>query len=100
MLLCTLLSNFIDFNFIIAGNSVGCSLATNIVFWYHFNWTNKKYCWLTRNIPLGLIIMNLIDILGNYIDYQDYDKIFNIFICAIFLILAAVFYIRKRLGYD
>lgn len=96
MLLFTLASNFVELNYVIAGNSIGYSLASNCIAWYLFNCTNKKYCWFTRNAPIGLGIINLIDIIGFYIEYQDYNKIFNISVCAIILILALIFFLIKR----
>lgn len=97
MLIFELLSNFIDFNFVVMGNLIGCSLFTNIVFLYLFNFTKNKYCWLTRNSPIGLIITNFINITGYYIEYGIYQQIFNIAICSIIFSLSFIHFLRKNM---
>jgi len=96
MLLVTLISNFIDLNYSVAGNMIGYSLITNVVFFYLFNYKGN-YCWFTKRAPLFLIGINLIDILGNYINYDFYSKLFNISICLVSLVL---FLISKLKSYD
>jgi len=91
MLLVTLCSNFIDMNFTLAGNIIGYSFMTNLVFFYLFNYKGN-YCWFTKKAPLFLMLVNAIDVIGVYIDYQIYSKIFNITICGVSLIL---FFIHK-----
>jgi len=94
MILATLLSNFIELNYVLVGNILGYSLLSNIVMWCFFN-LDGNYCWFTRNIATGLIIMNILDIIGCYIDYEYYVSLFNIIICLITLILFLVFEIKK-----
>lgn len=102
MLLITLATNFVDYNngvynYVVLGNSVGYSIFTNAVFFHHFNFTNKRYCWFTRKTPIGLALVNVIDIIGFYMHHKDYSCLFNITICSIILILALYFEIKKRL---
>lgn len=106
MLFATLVTNFVDYvalssyNYIVVGNSVGCSLATNLVFYYLFNKTKKRYCWFTRTTPKYLAFINIIDIIGDRLDVKTYCYIFNISICLIIIILASRNYIKKRLAHD
>ena len=95
MLIGTLISNFVIFDFVLIGNILGYSLLSNIILFHYFQ--RGKFCWLTRNAPLGLITINIIDILGCFIDYNYYNKIFNVGICTIILILALIFELKRRL---
>jgi len=94
MILATLLSNFIELNYVLVGNILGYSILSNIVMWCFFNF-NNDYCWFTRNITSGLIIMNIIDVVGCYLDYDYYSNFFNITICSVTLILFLIFEIKK-----
>lgn len=94
MISATLLSNFINLNYVVVGNILGYSILSNIVMWLFFN-INGDYCWFTRNITIGLIIINIIDIIGFYFDYSYYSTIFNISVCSITLTLFLIFEIRK-----
>lgn len=99
-----LVTNFIEYkgntyDYVVLGNSVGWSIIVSIVFYYFFNFKGK-YCWLTRNSPIGLFIINVIDIIGKYIGYLNYCKLFNIAICSIISILAIIFYIKKKIEHD
>ncbi len=105
MLLITLVTNFVDYNkgvynYVVLGNGVGYSIATNIVFFYHFNFTNKHYCWFTRKTPIGLLLVNVIDMIGFYMRHKDYSCIFNIVICSIIIILAMIFKIKTSIAND
>lgn len=93
------LSNFINFNYVIAGNLAGCSVLTNLGLFYLYNFKGK-YCWLTRNALIGLLLMNLVDILGCFITYKHYSFIFNVAICSIISILAIIFYLKKKIEHD
>jgi len=94
MLIITLYSNFMSMNYVVVGNIIGYSILTNITLFYIFNYKGV-YCWFTRNIPKGLILINLIDIVGNYIDNQFYIKLFNIFVCSISLILFFIYKLKS-----
>lgn len=96
MLLVTLISNFVSLNYVVAGNMIGYSVLTNVVFFYLFNYKGN-YCWFTRNTPKFLLLINLLDIIGNFIDYSYYNRLFNIFICSISLILFTIHKIKKHL---
>lgn len=99
MLLACLYSNFFYIDYVLAGNVLGCSLLSNAMAAYLFNFKGR-YCWLTRNAPIGLMFINLVDILGVYITNKWYVFIFNVAVCLTIIILASVFYIKKRLQHD
>ena len=93
MLLVTLLSNFVQLDYILAGNFIGYSVFTNFVFFYLFNYKGN-YCWFTKKAPLFLLLINAVDIVGNYVSYEFYSKIFNISICSFSLILFIIHKIK------
>jgi hypothetical protein len=102
MLLATLFSNYVDYkgvvyNYVVLGNAIGCSIISNLIAFYLFNFKGN-YCWFTKNAPIGLILINIVDIIGTHVNYVTYSKIFNIVICAVIITLALVFYIKKRLS--
>jgi hypothetical protein len=93
MLFVTLMSNFVIFDFFVAGNIIGYSIITNVVFFYLFNYKGR-YCWFTRNTPKFLLLINALDIIGTFIEYSTYNRIFNIAICSISLILFIIYKIK------
>ena len=98
MLFATLYSNFFSINYVVMGNIVGYSIITNTISWYLFNCTSKKYCWFTRNAPVGLLIINIIDLIGLLMKRENYVTIFNVVVCSIIIILAVLFFIKKKLN--
>lgn len=94
MLIGTLLSCFIDFNYVIVGNILGCSLLTNTVFFFHFYY--GKYCWFTRLSPIGLCIINIVDIIGNYLSNTFYNYWYIIAVFSVILTLSIIFELQKR----
>lgn len=99
MLLACLYSSFFHINYVVAGNVIGCGLFSNGIAAYHFNFRGK-YCWFTRNAPIGLGFINIVDIAGFYMDDKIYVFIFNVAICSIICILASIFYIKKQFKDD
>lgn len=98
LLVGTLLSLIIDFDYVLLGNILGYSIVSNLLFVYHFYY--GPYCWLTRKAVIGLLIINIVDIIGVFIDYKIYSKIFEISICGIIITLALIFEIKKRMAHD
>lgn len=94
MLFVTLISNFIDLNYTLAGNIIGYSLLSNIVFFYLFNYKGN-YCWFTRRAPIALILINITDIIGCYVDYEVYRVCFNIVVTFSSLVLFLIFQLQK-----
>jgi len=64
------LSIIFDLNYVVWGNIGGYSLATDILFLYVF-WYGR-YCLLTKLLPFGLILSNIVNIFGFY-----YPKYYN-----------------------
>lgn len=96
LFIASFISNFIELNYVIAGNLFGCSIFVNLGLFYLYNF-KEKYCWLTRNAPIGLILINIVDIIGDFIDYNIYNFIFNIAILSTISILAIIFYIKQKI---
>ncbi len=94
MLIATFLSNFIQLNLIVVGNTLGYSLLSNIIMYFTFD--NKRYCWLVRNIPTSLIIINLIDMSSYFISYSAYSILFNIAVCVITITMAIIFKLKEK----
>ncbi len=89
------LSLFVNLNYIVAGNIAGYSIITNIVFIYIFYYSN--YCWLTKLSPFGMILINLVNIIGNYVDDKFYNFWYVITIFSVLLTLTLILEINKRL---
>ena len=96
MLIITLISNFIEINYVVAGNLIGYSILSNFFMWYHFNFTGS-YCKISKRISFGLVLINMIDIFGEFIKYSYYTKIFNVVVCSVALTLFIIFKLKKRL---
>lgn len=95
MLAVTLYSNFFSINYVVVGNILGYSLLSNIFVWLWFNRTPKKYCWFSRNVAFGLVVINLIDILGDFLNYSYYSSIFNTVVCSVCLTLFIIYKLSK-----
>lgn len=95
LLVASLLSVFFDYNYVVVGNLVGYSIATNILFFYVFYYGN--YCWLTRLSPIGLIMINIVDIVGNYISDKFYKFWYIITIFFVILTLTLILELDKRI---
>lgn len=93
LLLGTFASCFLDYNFIFLGNVLGYSILTNVVFIGVFTFGN--FCIFTKLAPIGLLAINIVDIIGIYLSNFTYIKIFTIIICSIILFLAIVFKMEK-----
>jgi len=96
MLIITLISNFIEINYVVVGNLIGYSILSNFVMWYFFNFTGN-FCKFTKRVSLGLIFINLIDIIGYFINYSYYTKIFNVTICTVTLVFFMYYKFNKSM---
>lgn len=88
-----------DFNFVTWGNGGGFSLITDILFIRVFCF-NKKYCWLTRKLPLSFIFINIGNILCNEFYpryYELYGQLYEITIFSVTLFVFLIFLIEKSL---
>ena len=93
MVLATLLSKFVVFDFVIIGNILGYSIMTNIIGYLYFNRKNTNYCFFSRNVWYFLIANNVINILGTFVEYEKYLSWSTIFILSTSLLL---FLIHKK----
>lgn len=87
------------FDFVTWGNFAGYSLACDIIFLERF-YFNKRYCWLTRKLPIAMIIINLTNILCNELFpryYELYGQIYEVIIFSVTLLISAIITIEKML---
>lgn len=87
------------FDFVTWGNFAGYSLACDIIFLERF-YFNKRYCWLTRKMPVSMIIINLTNILCNEFFpryYELYGQIYEVIIFSVTLLISAIITIEKML---
>jgi hypothetical protein len=96
LLIVTLLSIFIRCDFVIVGNIVGYSIATNVAFLYLFY--RDKYCWFTKLSPIGLIIINLVDIMGNFVSDKFYNFWYVVTVFTVIIFLTLILEINKRMN--
>jgi len=87
MVLATLLSKFVVFDFVVIGNILGYSILTNILGLLYFNRPRTSYCYFSRNVWYFLIANNIINILGTFFDYHKYLTWSTIFIMSVSLFL-------------
>jgi hypothetical protein len=95
LLVVDILSLFIDLNYTVVGNIAGYSIITNIIFIYVFYYGN--YCWFTRLAPFGMMAINLVNIIGNYLSDSFYNFWYIITIFCVILTLTLILEFSKRL---
>lgn len=90
-------SNFIEFNYIVIGNTIGYSVLFNIVFIYFLY--RLKYCIHTKLAMFNLTLLNIYNILEGFgfIDYSNYSIVYDSFTTSIMLIALGVYYISKHM---
>jgi len=82
-----------DFNYVLWGNIGGYSLVTNVLFIYIFY--SGNYCILTRLMSLGLLISNIVNIIGEF--YPKYYNIwYDLIICVIIISSWIVYELYKK----
>lgn len=97
MLIATFISNFIKLDYTPVMNTLGYSILSNIIMYLYFN--RSTFCWLTRNIPLALIFINILDIASCFIlTVKQFNTLFNISICTIIISMTLIFELKKRLN--
>lgn len=94
MLIFSFISAFVKYDYVIAGNAIGYSIITNIVFFTFFYYRN--YCIFTKLSSIGLFLINIVDIIG-YIYPKYYSMWYTIIIVAIILTLSLLLEINKHL---
>lgn len=96
MILATFVSHIVDFNYIVVGNILGYSLLASLPMIYLFWFNNKRYCWFTKLSCIALPVMNIICIIGVFLEYEKYVYIFDLSIIAITTALSIIFTIQKK----
>lgn len=88
-----------EFNIYTWGNFGGFSIITNILFIKVF-YFNKKYCWLTRNLPFALMLISIINIICTFTpeQYKQYEKFYEVIIFSVILIIGIIICINKKLN--
>ncbi len=84
-------------SYLILANTGGYSLIIDYSLVSHFT-LRKKYCYLTRLSPIGLIVLNIIDIVGFYTTKNFYNFWYTVITCAIVVGLVGILEIKKRLN--
>jgi hypothetical protein len=81
-------------SYLILANLGGYSLLINYSLIYHFT-LRRKYCYLTRLSPIGLIILNIVDIIGYSTTENFYNFWYTVITCAIVIGLVGILEIKK-----
>lgn len=103
LLAVSFISAFINYTlngYILLGNTSGYSLLVDYAFLAFYTF-NKKYCDLTRFSPIGLIIINTIDIIACFLDpsfYTQYSFWYTTITSAIIFGLVGILEIKKRIN--
>jgi len=82
------------------GNTTGYSLIVDYAF-LRFYTFRRYYCYLVRLSPIGLIVINIIDIIACFFDDDFYDLYsfwYTVIVSAIVWGLIIVLEIRKKLN--
>lgn len=90
----------INFNYVTWGNGGGYSIACDIIFIERFSFS-KRYCGLTRMLPISMIFINILNIISNeffHKHYEIYGKWYEIIIFSVILMIALVLCINKKLN--
>lgn len=72
-------------------DSVGYSIATGIVFLYHYSF--NKYCTATRVAVVALILMNVLSLATKKTDY--YNTMHDIYIGGFVIVVAVILRFKK-----
>lgn len=79
-----------EYQWTFLGNSVGYSVLTGIVYVILFWNPSFKYCWFTKISAIGLLIMAMINLIGQFLEFKDYIKYFDRAIFSIVLLMVFV----------
>lgn len=86
------------FDFVTWGNVGGFSIACDIIFIERFTF-NKRYCWLTKKLPISMIFINVGNILCNEFFpeyYALYGQLYEITVFSVTLLIFAIITIEKK----
>ena len=99
MFLATIISCYYPIDFVLWGNILGNSILANI--WlYHIVFNTGNYCRISKLMPFLLTFINLVDILGIYINFDVYGIILKILTSVIAIILILYGTTNKKTSQD
>lgn len=96
-LVVSFISNFVEFNYIIVGNTIGYSIVFNLIFMYFLH--KLKYCIHTKLAMINLTLLNVLNILDGFkiIDYYNYSVIYDTSTILIMVFALGIYYLKKHL---
>lgn len=89
------LALWMPIDFVFMGNLAGYSLITNILFIYVF--TLGDYCSFTRISPIGMMMLNVVNITGLYFPDKIYHFWYTFTVLCVILSLTLILEISKRI---
>lgn len=89
------LSIFFNLNFVVWGNIGGFSLITDVLFFYVFYY--GKYCILTKMLPIGMFVINLLNIWGYYCP-KYYESWYEIIIFCVILSSVIIYELKNMIS--
>lgn len=75
---------------------IGFSIVTNIYFLYFI--VRNNMCAYSLVSTIGLILLNVLDIINLAYPLTDYYQYYSIGISGIFIVLTIIFYLRWKMG--
>lgn len=94
-LLLSVYSSCFELNFD-AGNTVGYSLITSVVYCVFFFDNNYKYCYIPKFSTLGLVVMSICDLTEQYTSYNEYSALYDFVTTIIVILLIAMAWLVNR----
>jgi hypothetical protein len=86
MYIATIISCYYPINYTLWGNILGNSILANI--WlYYIVFNTGNYCKVSKLMPFLLTFINIIDIIGIYINFDVYGVILKTFVSIISIIM-------------
>ena len=99
LLVACFITSFLEYGergYILICNTLGTSIFVDYVLISIFT-LNKRYCSITRLAPIGLLIINITDLVGFYLDKNFYNFWYTVTTCALVVGLVIIFYINKKI---
>ncbi len=84
-----------NFDYVVWGNIGGFSLITDVLFFYIFY--HGKYCVLTKILPIGLFIINILNIVGVFCP-KYYEAWYETIIFSLILSSVIIYELNKRIN--
>lgn len=97
LLVASFLSVFFEYNlygYILIGNFIGWSIPTSLYFVFEFT-LNKKYCLISRLSPVGLLLLNIIDVIGYWFDEKFYNFWYVLIVASLVFSISFIHFSNK-----